>query len=129
MANGRITGIIFIMAMATILVGCYRDKEEELYPNDFNCVSTDTPTYTEHIVPILESHCYACHSSENADDKAEGINLSNFSTLQGLANDGTLRTSVLQTGDSSPMPKNSSPLSTCKTDLIINWINNGALQN
>lgn len=111
------------------LSACYNDKEEILYPSQFNCDDIQNISYSADVVPILQNHCYACHNASDASQLANGNNLEDFTTISNLANGGTLISSLKQDGTSEPMPRNAPKLSECNIKIIETWINEGANNN
>jgi hypothetical protein len=99
--------------------------------------SIETPStsvsYTNNVVPILENNCYKCHGVEQIK---EGLDMRTYETLMagsfngvvivpGNADDSFLVQQVLD----GKMPKRGPKLTLEQIQIIINWINQGALNN
>ena len=80
---------LFILIMAGFLAGCYYDNEEHLYPNLETACDTTQVTFAATIRPILQTHCYACHSSAQSSAFGGSIDLENFARLKAVALDGS----------------------------------------
>ena len=121
---------LFIPVIALILSSCYYDNQETLYGNPDQTCDTIAVKYSTHILPILHTYCYVCHSaSVVAEGGGGGYNFENFNTLQTLALNGHLVGAVSHTPGYSPMPKYGNKLSDCNISKITIWVNNGALNN
>ena len=92
-----------------------------------------TVSFANDILPIFNSRCANCHGGNRTE---EGLNvLSHASLLQGSSNgsvlvagnaDGSL---LVEQIVSQEMPKRGPKLTPAQTQLIIDWINQGALNN
>jgi hypothetical protein len=104
-----------------MLSGCYYDKEEDLYPARY-CDLTDA-TYTNRIQPLVQANCAisGCHV---ADGDGPG-DFTQFDELKAYADNGELRTRVLDDQDMPP----SGPLSSCDREIIRLWLEAGALND
>lgn len=116
-----LTGISF--------VGCYKDKEELLYPDSVNCGSSLEVSYSNHVVPIVLSNCYSCHGSSVYSTSGGSINLEGHGNILVVAQNGLLVKSIRHSAGASPMPKNRSALSSCDVSTIENWVNQGIKNN
>jgi hypothetical protein len=113
-----------------ILYGCYYDNQEALYGKPGGECDTLAVKYSTHILPILQTYCYVCHSAALvAEGGGGGYNLEDFSTLQTLALNGHLYGAVDHAAGYSPMPKYGNKLSDCEISTIKIWENNGTLNN
>ena len=116
--------LIALLGIASAsLTGCYYDVEEELYP--MACDSTAS-TYGGTVLRILETNCYACHSSGAA---MGGIVLEGYDNARAYANNGKLVGTINHDAGFSPMPKNAGPLTSCDVAAIKSWIAEGAMNN
>jgi len=92
-----------------------------------------TVSFANDILPIFNSRCSNCHGGNRTE---EGLNLLSYaSVLQGSHNgpvivagnaDGSL---LVEQIVSQEMPKRGPKLTPAQTQLIIDWINQGALDN
>lgn len=112
-----ITGCFF----AFFLVGCYFDKEDELYGNaecDLTAVS-----FSSHISPIVANSCAVsgCH----VQGGSSGLILENYTQLKAKVDDGSFENRVLISQDMPP----GTPLTECQIELIRTWLQAGAPNN
>jgi hypothetical protein len=117
----KVFAAFFIVIAAT---GCYYDKEEILYPQSCD---TATVTYSASVAPILSASCVnGCHSGASPSG---GISLITYADVKTQVNNGKLWGAVSHAAGYSPMPKNSSKLSSCSLAKIKKWIDAGAPNN
>lgn len=90
------------------------------------CDSGGVITYAAKIQPILQNHCNGCHSGSAP---GAGIDLSNYSGVKAIADNGRLQGVITHAVGYSPMPKNAAKLSDCQITSITKWINDGAQNN
>ncbi len=94
-----------------------------------NCIGAcDTAvfTYSGAVKPIMDRKCVGCHNPSNLGGN---IDLSTYSAVRTVAQNGKLYGSVAQQPGFSPMPKNSPKLSDCEITQIQKWIAAGSLNN
>jgi mono/diheme cytochrome c family protein len=120
-------GIVMAMALS-VQTGCYYDNEDDLYPFGAVCDTSSTPLAGT-IKPILQGNCYACHSASAAAASGAGINLEDYNSLKGWADNGKLYCSVDHGNGCSAMPKGGGRLQQCDIDKIKAWVDRGALNN
>lgn len=87
----------------------------------------DTVTYTKQIQPILTANCAIphCHNSITIQS---GYDLSAYADCKTIATNGRLKIRAIDNSDPlGPMPS-SGLLSQAQLDLLLCWVNNGALQ-
>lgn len=118
--------VILIMAFVS---SCYYDSEEYLFPEVNNLCDTVNVTYTLSVIPILDYHCFACHSNANSSAFGGNIRLENYADLKVQVNNGRLMRSVKQSSGSVPMPKDAPKIEDCKITVLQMWIDAGALNN
>lgn len=82
-------------------------------------------TYAAAIKPLIDTKCVGCHGSGNST----GVDLSTYTGTRTVALNGRLYGSIAQLTGFSPMPKNSSKLSTCEIRQVQRWIQAGAPNN
>lgn len=118
--------LISLAILSAMVVSCYYDSEESLYPDLGSC-DTLNVTYSGSILPLLENNCLSCHASSVAADKGGDIN------LQGYANVSDLQFSILSSinheAGAKAMPKNSGKLKDCLINQFTIWVNAGAPAN
>ncbi len=94
---------------------------------------TATVSFVNDILPILDSRCKNCHGGQRLE---EGLNLTTYANLMAGSENGP----VVTPGDadhsllaeqvvSQEMPKRGPKLTPPQVQLIIDWINQGALDN
>jgi uncharacterized membrane protein len=94
---------------------------------------TATISYSADVLPILQSRCWNCHGGDRTE---EGLNLTTFAGIMAGSENG----SVVTPGDadnsllaeqvvSQEMPKRGPKLTPPQVQIIIDWINQGALDN
>lgn len=120
-------GIIIAFAMG-VQTGCYYDNEEDLYPFKGMCDTTNV-TLAGIVKPILQGNCYACHSASASGAAGAGINLEDYNSLKGWADNGRLVCAVDHDNGCSPMPKGGGRLPQCDIDKIKVWVAAGAPNN
>lgn len=116
---------VIVFVMASFLNGCYYDNAQLLYPEGLDCVPTEV-SFSEQVVPILESHCEGCH---NTSSSSGSVVLDNYNDIVGVAENGELLCSIEHGTTCSPMPKNAARLDNCSIATIAAWIDEGLLQN
>jgi hypothetical protein len=120
------------LIIGSFLPSCYYDSKEEL--TGLNACDTVDVTYGATIVPILESQCYSCHNTANADILGSGTNLEGYDNLMGYVtasdpDNSSFYNTVAWVSGSSFMPKSGSQLGDCYILKIRAWINAGAVNN
>ncbi|MDD2963961.1 MAG: cytochrome c [Bacteroidales bacterium] len=127
--NKRLLVVASVLAALSVLTAsCYRDNEEELYPQvpgSGNCDLTSV-TYQSTIAPIMASSCNGCHSGAGA---SAGVVTNTYEGLKTIALNGKLYGSVSHASGYSAMPKNGNKLSACNIEKIKTWVDAGAPNN
>ena len=115
---------VVIFAMVLGLASCTYNSEEDLYPVS-DCPTNDM-SYTNDILPIIESNCYVCHS-----DAANfgNVTLEGHANLLVRVNDDSLLGSIRHEDGWSPMPSGAPQLLECQINQISAWIDQGAPNN
>lgn len=95
-----------------------------------SCEETSCDTlqvsFSSHILPAIQLHCFGCHSGNNP---GAGILLTNHSEIAEAAGNGTLFAAIDWQNGYSPMPKNGNKLSDCTITQFKKWIENGTPNN
>lgn len=92
-----------------------------------------TVSFASDIMPILQSRCVNCHGGEKVSD---GLDVKTYASLMSGSENGP----IISAGDaenslmaelvvSQKMPKRGPKLTPPQVQLIIDWINQGALNN
>lgn len=120
---------ILILVCIVALAGCYKDTEEELYPDWSNtggptCDTTDV-SFAATVKPIIEQNCLSgCHASAGTGG---GYDFNSYAGVN-LAKD-RLRGAIRQDPGFSAMPKGGPRLNNCQVSQITAWVNQGAQNN
>ena len=122
--------LLFFSLALVILSGCYYDNEEDLYPNETPCDTTNV-TFSGTVLPILNDYCNACHGSGS---QSGGIVLDNYESVSKQAKipagqPGSLYGAITHDPGNSPMPKSGGQLSDCNIKKIEIWIADGTPDN
>ena len=104
---------------------CYYDVEEELYPAQF-CDTTETPSYTMKVVPIMDQHCTGCHGGSSP---TAGVVLDTYNGVKQRVDDGSLFCTITHSSGCSPMPDDAPKIPSCDIIKIQRWIESGALND
>ncbi|MFN8404055.1 MAG: c-type cytochrome domain-containing protein [Anaerolineales bacterium] len=94
---------------------------------------TGSISFVNDVVPILQSRCWKCHGGE---ETKEGLDLTTFASIMAGSENG----SVVTPGDvensllaeqvvSQEMPKRGPKLTPPQVQIIVDWIQQGALNN
>jgi uncharacterized membrane protein len=97
--------------------------------NTVNCGSvcdTSKFKYSADISVLINTYCLGCHAGIAPSG---GIDLSTYSSVFTVANNGRLVGAVSHAPGYSPMPKNTTKLSSCQITQITKWVNAGAPNN
>ncbi|HUG34245.1 MAG TPA: c-type cytochrome domain-containing protein [Anaerolineales bacterium] len=102
-------------------------------PTSDSSAQAATVSFSADVLPILQSRCFNCHGG---DDIEEGLNLTTFAGIIAGSDNGP----VIIPGDaansllaeqvvSQEMPKRGPKLTPPQVQIIVDWINQGALDN
>jgi len=111
--------------LTTISQACYYDNKEDLFPDTTSC-QTDSMSFSQHIVPILNTYCISCHNNASAQ---AGISLEGYSNVINFVNDGRLLKTIKHEPGVVPMPLNQDKMPECPIQRIDAWIQQGAPDN
>lgn len=120
-----------IISATIVFSSCYKDKVSEVYPGAglfTPCDTTSHPSYSKHIVPIIQNYCIGCHSTSNPRGTAD------LSTYAGVYPWTTTFSPPIIVGNVwhlngyYPMPP-SFQLDSCQMKQIKNWCADGAPNN
>jgi hypothetical protein len=120
--------VLIVFGLFLGLQACYYDKSDLLYPTSrtATCDTAGTVSYSQKIIPLLNSQCYSCHTATGGSG---GINMSNYTNDKALAANGKLYGSIMHSTGFSPMPKGGSMFTVCQQTLIRKWIDAGTPNN
>jgi hypothetical protein len=92
-----------------------------------------TISFANDIKPLLDSRCVNCHGGERTQ---EGLNLTSHANLMAGSDNGIVVTPgdadnslLVEMVKTNKMPKRGPKLTPSQVQLIIDWINQGALNN
>lgn len=83
-------------------------------------------TYSGTIVPIIASRCQGCHSGGTPQG---GLNLTSWTVLNAVANDGRLAGAIQHLPGYEAMPRNAARMNDCRIRQFLIWIDAGAPNN
>lgn len=122
--------LLIIFVLLIILQSCKYDKLKPIEKNislnaiqiNNNCGNLSSVSFSLQVQSIINSKCISCH------DASSSIKLHNYSNVSLFANSGQLIGCL--TGDPSyaQMPPSGS-LDSCSIKIIVNWVNQGKLNN
>jgi hypothetical protein len=116
-----------ISLILLVLVSCYYDNEEALYPSYNSTCDTTNVTYSITVVSILRDNCYSCHSGSTAASSGNNIRLDSYTEVSNR--NVAISGSINHTGTYSAMPKNGGKLKACSLTQFDIWIRKGMLNN
>ena len=129
-----------ILLMLSLLLAACGGSSSPAQPTNLPAADTpvpavDTPaatgevSFAADVLPILESRCIACHGSGRVSG---GVDLTTYANLtaSGVVTPGdSASSSLAQTVLSGDMPRSGPKLTASQTQLIVDWINQGGLDN
>lgn len=124
--NKTILYITFVASFLVFFSGCYNDNEYDLYPFSSSPCDSTNVSYSKTIVPVMNSHCNVCHST---NVQSGNVITDTYEGLSTQASNGNLWGVVNWENGYIPMPKGGSKLPACDLAKIKNWINQGAPNN
>ena len=119
--------LLLASVITVIIVSCYYDSEEVLYPSLSSSCDTANVTFSGTVIPILSNNCFTCHSNSTAASFGNNIRLENYADLK--ANAVAVKGSINYTGTYSRMPKNGGKLKSCSLRQFDIWVSQGMLNN
>jgi hypothetical protein len=127
----RITGnnkvLLWLGGLLWALGGCANDNEEALYGRpELGTCDLSQATYALTVRPILQQHCYSCHTGSFPSGN---IALDDYSGVKRQLDNGQLLGSIRHLPGHAPMPQGGPKLSDCHIALIAKWYDSGALNN
>ena len=120
-------GGIGISLIAIFLIqACSWDNVEEYYP-EFGLCDTSAVSFSNDIIPILTSNCFACHSNLNSPDFGGGLSLEDHQDVAGSSE--RIIGAINHREGFIAMPQGSDKLDTCSIKLFEAWASSGAPDN
>lgn len=120
-----------VLALAFLAFqGCYYDNEEELYPGEKPCDTTNV-TYSGTVLPVLQENCLVCHSGGSPQGN---ISLDSYEAVREAAltpagQAGSLYGAISWAPNNENMPRGGAQLPECTLRKIKIWIDAGAPNN
>ncbi|HEY4108847.1 hypothetical protein [Puia sp.] len=118
---------LLVSGVVLYLAGCSKQSEDKLAGSTIPC-DTLNVSYSQQIVPILQSICYNCHGQGNTAGSG-GINLSTYTALKVYADNGYLVGNVTHAPGYVGMPYGLPKLPDCEIFTFVAWVNQGAKNN
>jgi len=120
--------IAMFLSVSILLYSCYYDKEDILYDtaNSAQCDTMAVVSYSQHVVPLLQSFCYNCHAGNSPSG---GVLMGTHASDSLMALNGSLYGTIAHAAGYSPMPDGQPKLSACKINIIRRWIDEHAPAN
>ena len=124
----KLEPLVFLAATvvgAATLVGC----------------SPSSPSYSRDVQPLLSKYCYECHTPGKQGAEASGFDMTTYESLMkggkfgALIKPGDAMTSALnmlvegRVHPSIRMPHGKDKMSEKETEILKNWVNEGAKNN
>lgn len=116
--------LFILFAVVLISTACYKDNEEDLYPD--NGCNTENVSFAQTVWPVLNNNCVSCHSGPGASG---GIRLGNYNEVVAAIDGGRFLGAIKHESGFSAMPQGGSKLSDCNINQIDAWIAQGKLNN
>ena len=126
MIKGICTTTGLLLAILALTYSCKKGSQDVL-SGGATC-DTVAMSYSTNVVPILQENCYTCHGNGNTAGSG-GILLEGYSNLKVYATNGQLVGNVTHAPGYVPMPYGLPKLPNCEVNTIVDWVNNGALNN
>ena len=119
----KTTAITTFMVLIIFSFAC---TKKTTTPTTYDCTGI-TPTYTTYIKPLMDQHCATsgCHSASN---KADGKDLSTYTTTKSVASNNSFLGSIQHLSGYDAMPQGASKLSEANIKTISCWVQNSMPQ-
>ncbi len=114
---------IFVLILVSALSSCSSDSEEDL----FNQVEIKDISFSEQIVPLVETNCYGCHSMADSANGA-GIVLEGYDNIKTQIEANKFLEVLTGANGLSLMPP-FGQLSETQIQIVEQWITEGAQNN
>lgn len=114
-----------ILSSVFILSSCTKDSEEKRI-EDFRYCADSNVSFTNHILPLIQTDCGPCHSGASAEG---GIELDDYAEIESLAFSGDLEIVINHEAGLAPMPNGKPKWNDCKITTVEKWIAEGRLNN
>jgi Cytochrome C oxidase, cbb3-type, subunit III len=109
--------------------GCTKENEEKLSNSTGTpTCKTDSMSYSNNVVPIMQSYCFSCHGNGNTGGSG-GINLEGYNNLKPYVDNGKLVGNITHAPGYVPMPYGQPKMPDCEINQIVAWVDQGAKNN
>lgn len=116
--------LFLLITLSLTLFGCTNLSEEDLTEQ---ADPTDIITYTQHIKPIFDTNCIACHSSPAINGAV--VSLTSYNSVRSsIENTNLIDRINWQPGQAGFMPLGGSRLPQNLIDLVVQWESEGFLE-
>ena len=122
MSSRNFNSTLFLFILIIFVAGCYKDKEELLYPN-LNANDCSNPSIQKGpkfsaVQAVVQANCVSCHKT--------GGTSPDFSSACNIVDKWSrIKTRCVDQQTMPPSP--SGPLSTTAQQAIVDWVNAGHL--
>ncbi|NCX96257.1 MAG: hypothetical protein EBX41_07565 [Chitinophagia bacterium] len=123
---------LIVLSIILALTSCNNHSLEKDYPTTPTsaCDTATTPaTFSGGVKKIIVDNCAtpSCHS---ASTRAAGVDLSAYTGIKAIADNGKLiRDIIWSNSGSHRMPQGGTQMSDCNIKQIVYWVNKGAQNN
>ena len=114
------------ISLFCLLSSCTTDSTDDLIDDDGPI--PETINYTNHIAPIMQANCISCHSSPPVNGAPNALTTYN-NVVNAVENANLIGRISAQPGQGGFMPLGGSRLPQNLIDLIIQWKDEGFLEN
>ncbi len=119
--------LFFLVCVLPLFNACDYDNVEDLY--GVSSCDTESVSFTNDIVPIIESHCVSCHSGSSPSGSLDLLDFESLSeSALNIGVNGLLNRIGRSEGSSGAMPTNYK-LTDCQIEQINSWIEQGLINN
>lgn len=116
--------VFLLVLLFFVFFGCENSSESDLIEQ---LPLTENITYTEHIKPIIDANCVACHSNPAINGASSPM--ANYDQVKTtFQNTDALDRMNRQPGESGFMPLGGTRLPQTSIDLVEQWMNEGYLE-
>ena len=113
-----------LLALIIWFISCENQNLEELFGKS-DCDTTNV-SYSEYVGPLIENHCFTCHSDANL---IAPFSLEGYDNVNIRVNTGQLFGALNHQQGYQNMPRGRPKLPACDLSKINSWIRDGAPNN
>jgi hypothetical protein len=112
-----------------VIYSCTKQNEETLSNSTgTNTCNTDSMSYANNVVPIMQSYCFTCHGI-GSNGGSGGITLQGYDNLKPYVDNGKLVGNITHAPGYVPMPYGQPKMPDCEINQIVAWVDQGAKNN